>query len=175
MTSDVLHYALVGSNVYSLRLPAEAIERLRETAVARRTQPTALVRQWVLERLAREPVALAVVSEPTAAYGSRSVPTPLRAYRDAIAEACRARGVARLLAFGSATGLRFDPATSDVDLAVTFLPMPPAVHASCFFGLIEDLERILGRAVDLVEETAIRNPYMRRSIARTGVVLYEPA
>lgn len=163
----------VSSEVYSVRLPDHAIARLREVALVQAVQPTALVRRWVLERLQTEPISPRRVAEPTVAYASRTVTPFVSARLEQVADACRARGVERLGVFGSATGPRFDPARSDVDVAVSFLPMPPPVHASCFLGLADDLERIFDRRVDLVEEHAVRNPYVRRSIASTVVVVYD--
>ncbi|MHB1503254.1 MAG: hypothetical protein ACYCTL_04940 [Acidimicrobiales bacterium] len=39
------------SSVYGLRLPDERIEQLRQLAKARGIEPSALVRQWVIEHL----------------------------------------------------------------------------------------------------------------------------
>lgn len=39
------------SSVYGLRLPDERIEQLRRLAEARGTEPSALVRQWVIDHL----------------------------------------------------------------------------------------------------------------------------
>jgi predicted nucleotidyltransferase len=38
--------------------------------------------------------------------------------------------------------------------------------------LVEGLERLLGRAVDVVGVTAIRNPYFRDQVLRTRQLLY---
>ncbi len=45
------------SQVYSIRIPVERIEQLRLIAANRGTTPTALIRDWVIERLdeRREP------------------------------------------------------------------------------------------------------------------------
>jgi len=40
-----------GGQVYSVRIPVEKIEALRKIAVELEVQPSALMRQWVLERL----------------------------------------------------------------------------------------------------------------------------
>lgn len=77
--------------------------------------------------------------------------------------------------FGSAATDAFDPATSDVDLLVEFERMHPAEHASHFFGLQEDLEKLLGAPVDLVEPNAIKNPYFTQAIEPTLRLLYEAA
>lgn len=80
--------------------------------------------------------------------------------------------VATLSLFGSAATGAFDPLRSDVDLLVTFRDMPPTEHADAYFGLLEALQELLGRRVDLLEEGAIHNPYLRRSIDATKRTLY---
>ena len=91
---------------------------------------------------------------------------------DVLANTCRAREVTRLVLFGSAARGQAG-AHSDVDLLVTFEQMTPARRADALFGLQDDLERLLGRPVDLVEDEAIRNPYLRNAIERDRVVLYD--
>lgn len=39
------------SQVYAVRIPVSRLRRLREVAASRKMQPTALIRQWVIERL----------------------------------------------------------------------------------------------------------------------------
>jgi len=94
--------------------------------------------------------------------------------RAELARVCEARGVTRLVLFGSAARGEAGP-SSDLDLLVRFRPMPPRERADALFGLQDDLERLLGRVVDLVEEQALDNPYLRRSIERAHAVLYEAA
>jgi hypothetical protein len=38
---------------------------------------------------------------------------------------------------------------------------------------VEDLERLTGRQVDIIEREAVRNPFMQAEFERTQVVLYE--
>jgi uncharacterized protein len=83
--------------------------------------------------------------------------------------------VKRLDLFGSATRDDFDPQTSDLDFLVEFESMPPVDHADSFFGLLEDLERLFGRRIDLLEPEPIENPYVRQSIESSRKVLYEAA
>ncbi len=53
--------------------------------------------------------------------------------------------------------------------------MSPREHAGAYFGLMEDLDRLLGVRIDLVEASAIRNPYFKEAVRNTQVVLYEAA
>lgn len=94
---------------------------------------------------------------------------------EGIIRICRDRNVRKLFLFGSAAGNKFDPETSDLDLLVEFAEMPPAEHAEHYFGLMEDLERLLNRPVDLVEPGPIRNPYFREAVEKTQVLLYAAA
>ncbi len=94
---------------------------------------------------------------------------------DAIIRICSHRRVRRLAVFGSATDDRFDPDRSDLDLLVEFENMKPGDHAEQYFGLAEDLERLLNRPVDLVEPGPIHNPYFRKSLEDTQVEIYAAA
>ena len=91
-----------------------------------------------------------------------------------LANVCQARGVKRLVLFGSAARGQAG-AQSDVDLLVAFEPMTPAEQADALFGLQDDLERLLRRPVDLLEEDAVHNPYLRNAIERDRKVLYDVA
>lgn len=88
---------------------------------------------------------------------------------------CERHRVRRLSLFGSALREDFDPASSDLDFVVEFQPMTPQEHAESYFGLIEDLEELFGKRVDLVEAGAVRNPYLRREIEAGQETLYGAA
>ncbi|MGO8817425.1 MAG: nucleotidyltransferase family protein [Terriglobia bacterium] len=87
-------------------------------------------------------------------------------------EICHRRHVQRLSLFGSAATSAFDPASSDLDFLVQFPMLSPAQHADSYFRLQEDLERLFGRPVDLVEPGPIRNPYFRQAIEQSQVLIY---
>lgn len=91
--------------------------------------------------------------------------------RDAIARACEAHDVLRLRLFGSAATDRFDPVTSDYDFLVEFTPAV-AHPFDAYFGLKEDLERVVGREVDLVMSDAVKNPYFAASAFEGALELY---
>ena len=88
---------------------------------------------------------------------------------------CKKYHVHRMVIFGSAIRSDFDVRTSDIDIQVSFEQMDPALHADAYFGLLEELETIFGRSVDLLEEQAIDNPYLKRTIETTGVLVYASA
>ncbi len=93
-------------------------------------------------------------------------------HRDQIAALCRRYGVHRLELFGSAASERFDPSTSDVDFFYEFNPTEADDYADRFFGLLEALELLLGRKVDLVSAKDARNPYFLEVANRHRQTLY---
>ncbi len=77
---------------------------------------------------------------------------------------CERFHVARLELFGSATTEAWDPKTSDFDFLVTFnKPVPPMDIFQQYMGFLMALETLFDRRVDLIEEKAMKNPYMIRS------------
>ncbi len=96
----------------------------------------------------------------------------IETHREELTRLCRQFQVRRLELFGSAAGERFDATRSDLDFLVDLLPMPPGAHARAYFGLLEALQDLFQRHIDLVEIGAIRNPYFQASVDRTRVLLY---
>ncbi len=86
---------------------------------------------------------------------------------------CGQHHVQRLALFGSAVTGGHHFGTSDFDFVVEFQPLPAGSYADSYFGLLEDLERLLGGPVELVVGSAIRNPYFRQSVEQTSAPLYE--
>jgi len=87
-------------------------------------------------------------------------------------ELCRQYHVKTLEIFGSAADGTFDPARSDLDFLVEFLPDPAAQPFDDFFDLLDSLQTLFGRKVDLIMPRAIRNPYLQQAIDRQRRVLY---
>jgi uncharacterized protein len=85
---------------------------------------------------------------------------------------CRRFRVRRLELFGSGATGQDRPGESDLDFLVEFEPLPAGGYADTYFGLLEALESLFGRAVDLVIPSAIKNPYFRQSVERTKTLLY---
>jgi predicted nucleotidyltransferase len=85
---------------------------------------------------------------------------------------CERFGVRRLEVFGSAAGDRFDPSRSDLDFLVDFGPASPSEMADRYFGLLEALEALFGRPIDLVMTAAIKNPYFLQGIEPSRTLLY---
>ncbi len=85
---------------------------------------------------------------------------------------CKRYGVSRLEAFGSAVNAARFNEQSDLDFLVEFLPKAVGGYVDAYFGLLDGLESLFHRPVDLVIPSAITNPYFRESVERTKALLY---
>ncbi len=85
---------------------------------------------------------------------------------------CRRYSVERLDLFGSAATDRYQPEDSDLDFLVEFQPLPFGSYADAYFGLLESLQQLFGRPVDLVVASAIKNPYFLQSVEQTRTPIY---
>ena len=92
-----------------------------------------------------------------------------------IYELCRKYKVKTLSVFGSILTDRFTD-ESDVDLLVNFLPYDPDSlefdYVTNYIDLVESLESLLGRKVDLVVESSLRNQYFIANVNRTKQLIY---
>jgi predicted nucleotidyltransferase len=90
---------------------------------------------------------------------------------DQIGELCRQHGVKELYLFGSALREDFGP-DSDVDLGVVFSRNGVAGSFDQYFDFKSELERLLGRPVDLVCVASVRNSVLRRELDETKRLIY---
>jgi predicted nucleotidyltransferase len=97
----------------------------------------------------------------------------ISSHNDEIAALCHRFGVRQLDVFGSAARDDFDPARGDVDLLVEFEPDPSLNLFNAYFDLMEALEDLFGRNLDLVMPDAVVNPYIRASFERDRRTVFE--
>ncbi|HEV7669302.1 MAG TPA: nucleotidyltransferase family protein [Thermoanaerobaculia bacterium] len=90
--------------------------------------------------------------------------------RDHITDFCRRWKVTELALFGSVLREDFRP-DSDVDVLVTFEAEAPWTLWD-LSAMREELEKIFGRDVDLVEKKGLRNPFRRQAILANQHLLY---
>ena len=88
-----------------------------------------------------------------------------------IHDLCTRHKVARLFAFGSVLTNRLKK-NSDIDLIVDFSDIDVYDYADNYFDLEFSLENLFNRSVDLLEDKAINNPYLRQSIDSTKQLIY---
>lgn len=92
-------------------------------------------------------------------------------YSDSIRRLCTKHKVRELYAFGSVLGNNFNEA-SDIDLIVNFDSMDLKSYADNYFNLKFSLEELFKRSVDLVEESALKNPYFISAISYSRKLVY---
>ena len=90
---------------------------------------------------------------------------------DRIIALCKKYKVAKLWVFGSILTDRFND-DSDVAFSVIFNYKSIPDLFVTFFDFIDELETLLGRKVDLIDETAIKNNYFRRKLDSTKQLIY---
>ena len=73
----------------------------------------------------------------------------------------------------SAANGDYVPGTSDLDFLVSFASPPPGISlARQYFGFHEELEKLFESDVDLLEEGAIRNRFLRAQAELEAVPFY---
>jgi len=87
-------------------------------------------------------------------------------------ELCVNHKVGQLYLFGSALTNRFNE-TSDIDLLVQFGQVDLLAYFDNYMDFKEQLEKLFGRSIDLVENQAIKNPIFRKVIDRQKLLIYE--
>lgn len=90
---------------------------------------------------------------------------------DKIRALCAKHSVSTLFAFGSVFTDDFNE-SSDIDLLVDFSEVSLTDYAENYFDLKSSLEKLLKRKVDLLEDKAIKNPYLRQSIDASKQLIY---
>ena len=81
---------------------------------------------------------------------------------------CLAHNVKTLFAFGSVCTDKFND-KSDIDLLISFYPMD---YADTYFELVDKLEGLFQRPVDLVTDKSLSNPYFIDSVNQTKTLIY---
>lgn len=84
---------------------------------------------------------------------------------------CRKHKVNKLFVFGSILTNRFND-KSDVDLLVAFNKSEVSDYFNNYFDLKYSLEELLGREIDLLEEQTIKNPYLKKNVDATKMLIY---
>ena len=92
-------------------------------------------------------------------------------YKNALVRLCLQNKVKSLYAFGSVLTSRFD-SNSDIDLIVDIDSENPLEYADNYFNLKFALQDLFNRPVDLLENKAIRNDYLRQEIDQSKQLIY---
>ena len=85
---------------------------------------------------------------------------------------CKKYKVNKLFVFGSILTNRFND-DSDVDLVVSFNKAEVGDYFNNYFDFKYALEELFGREVDLLEEHTINNPYLKKNVDVTKILIHE--
>lgn len=93
-------------------------------------------------------------------------------HRNEISSICKRYRVSKLDVFGSAARkVDFKINSSDADFLIEFEP-DVQVGLDQLMGIKTELEKLLGRNVDLIESQAVLNPFVKASIQRHQESVY---
>jgi predicted nucleotidyltransferase len=93
-------------------------------------------------------------------------------HRNEISSICKRYRVSKLDVFGSAARkVDFKINSSDADFLIEFEP-DVQVGLDQLMGFKTELEKLLGRNVDLIEPEAVLNPFVKASIQRHQESVY---
>jgi len=90
---------------------------------------------------------------------------------DDLKKLCTNFHVDKMYLFGSATNSTFNH-KSDLDFLVRFKPIALYQYFDNYISFKENLEILFGREVDLLEEQALKNPILIRSINKSKELIY---
>ena len=91
---------------------------------------------------------------------------------DKIRALCDKHKVTRLFVFGSVLTDNFNK-SSDIDFLVDFSGVDLYDYADNYFDFKKSLEDLLNRQIDLLEEKALKNPYLKETIDSSKQLIYE--
>ena len=86
---------------------------------------------------------------------------------------CKSHNVKYIYAFGSSISDKFDPERSDIDLLVEIDSNDPIDRGEKLISLWDLFEDFFKRKVDMLTDSSIRNPFLRKSIDSTKVLIYD--
>ncbi|WP_019038865.1 nucleotidyltransferase family protein [Psychroflexus tropicus] len=90
---------------------------------------------------------------------------------DRIKKLCEKYKVRTFSAFGSVVRDDYSE-DSDIDFVVDFEETDPFKYTDLYFQLKENLENLLQRQIDLVEERGIKNQFFRKELDSTKILIY---
>lgn len=84
---------------------------------------------------------------------------------------CTMYNVEKMYLFGSVLNSNFNK-ESDIDLLVKFKYIELSKYFDNYMDFKENLEKLFGREVDLVEEQTLKNPILINSINKSKELIY---
>ena len=86
---------------------------------------------------------------------------------------CKSHDVKTLHVFGSSTNDKFNDDSSDIDLLVELDTKDPIKRGENLIDLWDKFEKIFQRKVDLLTNSSIKNPILRKNIDASKILIYD--
>ena len=86
---------------------------------------------------------------------------------------CKSHNVKKLYAFGSSISDEFNENSSDIDLLIEIDNEDPIERGENLMSIWDKFEQFFQRKVDLLTNTSIKYPILRRSIDATKILIYD--
>ena len=96
---------------------------------------------------------------------------PIERNIDDLNKICSTYNVDKMYLFGSALNSDFND-KSDIDFLVKFKSIELSQYFENYSNLKNNLERLFGREVDLLEEQTLKNPVLIKSINQSKELIY---
>ncbi|MEO6348891.1 MAG: nucleotidyltransferase domain-containing protein [Aquaticitalea sp.] len=86
---------------------------------------------------------------------------------------CQTHHVKKLYAFGSSITIHFDDLSRDIDLIIEIDCEDPIERGENLMDIWDKFEFFFQRKVDLLTNSSIKNPILRKSIDATKILIYD--
>jgi len=86
---------------------------------------------------------------------------------------CKLYNVKNLYAFGSSITEHFNEDSSDIDLLIEIDENDPLERGEKLLAIWDKLEEFFQRKVDLLTESSLKNPILRKNIDATKILIYD--
>jgi predicted nucleotidyltransferase len=86
---------------------------------------------------------------------------------------CITHNVKNLYAFGSSITDQFDENTSDIDFLIEIDNDDPIERGENLINIWDKFEYFFQRKVDLLTNTSIKNPILKKNIESTKILIYD--
>lgn len=93
--------------------------------------------------------------------------------KDMFLEMCQNHSVKTLYAFGSSVTDRFNEKTSDIDVLVEIDEPDPIERGEKLISFWDKMEEFFDRKVDLLTDSSLTNPVLRKNIDNTKILIYD--
>lgn len=86
---------------------------------------------------------------------------------------CKTHNVKNLYAFGSSITDQFNEDSSDIDLLIEIDTDDPIERGEDLMNIWDKFEQFFQRKVDLLTNSSIKNPILKKSIDSTKILIYD--